>query len=149
MPTTEKTDRDLAVIQLTAAETDALSDDVIERGGKNYVILKGKAFQVADSLGALSLLKWAAAADLEEDDPAALGAVYSMLQSIIDDSAWREFERHANKTRAEIEDLIKVISGGMEVLTGNPTEPPSGSGGTSTSSSGTSKGNSSSKRAKG
>jgi formylmethanofuran:tetrahydromethanopterin formyltransferase len=127
------TDREVAQVQLDTSESDALADGIVEETDKKtgkkqyYVKLLDSKFKIADKIGAMPMLKWAAASELSEDDPAALGAIYTMLQDVIHEDVWTEFEKFATKSKVDAEDLVNVISHSLEVLTGNPTKPQSGS----------------------
>jgi hypothetical protein len=106
---------------------------------------------VADKIGLMPLLKFASAADMEVSDPRALAAMYTMLRDCIyagspgcgecadceagsDTSCksyergdWGAFEEHAMVTKADADDLFKVVSEVLEIVTGRPQEPRAGS----------------------
>ena len=142
------TDRELAVIQAAAAQPE-MEGEVIATG--DYVELHGRKFRVADRIGLMPLLKYSASAQLSTTDPRALGAIYTLLRDCIhpgtpacgegetckagndtmcksyDPGDWAEFEEHAMITRADGDDLLDVITKVMEIISGRPTGPPSGS----------------------
>lgn len=128
----DNTDRELAAVQLSQTDPEALTDDTVEGevvGKKEYdtVKLKDKEFRLAESIGAMPMLKWAAAADLGADDPRGLAAIYAMLQDTILTDDWSAFEQHATLSKADAEELLDVVSKGLEVISGRPTKRQSGS----------------------
>ncbi len=132
MTTASKPATDRAAAQIQAA----LTDDDVKSGtvvAKKYVVkLRDREFQVADELGAMAMFEWAAASELSLDDASGLAAVFAMLEDVIHDDDWREFRYFARAARPKIsgEELIQVINDASEVITGRPTEQPSGSSGT-------------------
>lgn len=152
-----KTDRDLAVIQGTAARQanqdsgqDEVKDGTVTEAG-DQVELLGKSFRVADRIGLMPLLKFSSAADVDTNDPRAMSAMYSLLRDCIyagepgcgecevceagnDRSCksyargdWNDFEEHAMVTKADAEDLLDVVSKVLELVSGRPTQPRGGS----------------------
>lgn len=146
MSTTPEEDREIAVVQLGSADAEVLAGDIVDHA-HGEVELKGRKFRVADSIGSMALLMWAAAADLSTDDHGAPAAIYHMLEDVIVEDEWTAFRHHALQTKATAEDLLGVINKGMELISGTPTEEPSGSSGGRTSTSGTSRASSSRKGA--
>jgi hypothetical protein len=124
--TPAKTDRELAKIQLSTVAEEALGAPVEGKvvGQKEYdhVELKGEKFRIAEEIGAMPMLKWAAAAELSTDDPRALGAIYAMLKDCILEEDWPAFEQHALTTKADAEALLDVVTGSLEVISGRPTK---------------------------
>jgi hypothetical protein len=152
-----KTDRDLAVIQGTAARQanrDASQDEVkagVVADAGDQVELLGKSFRIADRIGLMPLLKFSSAADVDTSDPRAMSAMYSLLRDCIyagepgcgecadceagnDRSCasyvrgdWNAFEEHAMITKADAEALLDVVAKVLELVSGRPTPPPAGS----------------------
>lgn len=145
-------DRAIARVQLAQAGEDALSENtkavisgsVVEEDGtldggegvvdgeaveKKYdtITLNGEKFRLREQVGAMAMFKWAAAADMDTDDPRALAAIYAMLKSVVFKEDWRKFEDHALDTDAGPEELLSVITDGLELVAGRPTGEPSGS----------------------
>src|ERR1700761_3801904 len=88
--TSAKADRELAKVQVVGADNEALNGsvvagEVVSDDGKkyDYVELAGNKFRVREKIGAMAMLKWSAAAELDTDDPRALGAIYAMIKSVI------------------------------------------------------------------
>lgn len=128
MATPRKTDRELANVQLSKVGGDALSDNeavqgkVVGQKEYDHVELKGEKFRVAEEIGAMPMLKWAAAAELSSDDPRALGAIYAMLRDSILEEDWPAFETHALKSKADAESLLDVVTKSLEIISGRPTK---------------------------
>jgi hypothetical protein len=111
----------------------------------------GRKFRVADKIGVMPLLKFSMYADVSISDLRGLAAMYAMLRDCIhpgtpgcgeceaceddretecksyDAGDWKAFEDHAMETRADADDLFKVITDVTEMISGTPTGPPSGS----------------------
>lgn len=115
------------------------------------VTLLGKEFRVAERIGLMPLLKFASSADVDTTDPRALAAMYALLRDCIyegtpgcgeceqceaddergcksyDRGDWPAFEEHAMITKADAEDLLDVVSRVLEIVSGRPQPPRSGS----------------------
>jgi len=129
MTTASKADRELAAVQLAKTDKDVLNEDTAEAvqgrvvGKKEYdeVELKGRKFRIREKVGAIAMFKWSAAADLNSDDPRALGAIYAMLKSVIVKEDWTSFEDHALDSDADAEELLDVVTKALEIVSGRPT----------------------------
>lgn len=92
----------------------------------------GEKFHVVDP-GAMAMVSWAAASDLDTDSPspeevrAANAAIFHMLEAVIADEDFKRFESVARKRRATGDELLKVIGDAMAAVTGRPTGPSSAS----------------------
>jgi hypothetical protein len=155
-PVPSNTDREMAVVQARAAQADGakVAEGTVIDSGK--VELLGKQFRVAEKIGLMPLLKFASASDMSTEDPRAMSAVYSMLKDCIyegrpgcgecekcapadgsdgdekacksyDKGDWAAFENHAIDTKADADELLTVITQVLEIVSGRPTTPPSGS----------------------
>ena len=71
----------------------------------------------------MAMFKWSAASEMSSDDPRALGAIYAMIKSVILKEDWPQFEDHALDTDADAEELLDVVSKGLEIIGGRPTSP--------------------------
>ena len=126
---TSKTDRELAAVQLSITDKEALSPSTVEAvegnvvGKKEYdeVKLGDKKFRVREKIGAMAMFKWSAASELTTEDPRALGAIYAMLRSVIMKEDWTEFEDYALDNDADAEELLNVITEALEIVAGRPT----------------------------
>jgi hypothetical protein len=109
----------------------------------------GKRFRIAEKIGLMPLLKFSAFADVNVQDPRALGALYAMLKDCIhpgnpgcgkcadceagsnqacpefDPGDWRAFEDHACESKADADELMDVVTKTIELVAGRPTQPPS------------------------
>lgn len=144
-------DREMAVVQARAAAQDGaeVAEGTVISSGK--VALAGREFRIAEKIGLMPLLKFASASDMSTTDPRALSAIYSMLRDCVyegkpgcqecqfckagdeegcsayDKGDWAAFEQHAIETKADADELLSVITQVLEVVSGRPTKPPSGS----------------------
>jgi hypothetical protein len=143
----ETEDRALAKVQLASADEEALAGTKadIKTG---VVEFKGEKFHVAEKIGAMPLLEWAAAADTDTEDPAALASILRMLEDVIHEDEWKKFRTHARKVKADADELLNVINAAMEIISGTPTEQPAGSSGSPTETSGGSTAGASPRRAR-
>lgn len=164
-------DREMAEVQAAAAGLTPVVTGTAQQ--MQRVTFLGKEFRIADRIGLMPLLKFASAQDMNTEDPRALAAMYALLRDCIyeghpgcgdcdacdndqetqcpvyDKGDWRAFEDHAMVTKADAEDMLDVVSKVVELIAARPTPPRSGSsdGGRTTSRSST--GNSSGRRAGG
>lgn len=81
-------DAELARLQAQAAGVDPPPRAEIEVAGEivtsdRTVELLGRRFRIADKIGLMPLLKFSAYADMDVQDPKALGAMYAMLRDCI------------------------------------------------------------------
>lgn len=132
-----------------AAEVEVAEGTVVTSA--RTVEFMGERFRVAEKIGLMPLLKFSAHADMNTSDPGALAAMYSMLKDSIhegtpacgkcirckngdeegcaaaDPGDWKRFEQHAIDTKADADELLDVITRVIELISGRPTEQPSGS----------------------
>lgn len=129
MPASAKVDRELAAVQLSKTGKEALGESTAEAiegqvvGKKeyDYVNLGEEKFRIREKIGAMAMFKWSAAAEMSTEDPRALGAIYAMLKSIVHKEDWAHFEEHALDNDADAEELLDVITKGLEIVSGRPT----------------------------
>lgn len=137
--------------QVAAAAPDSAMEPVALNGKTvpgRTVTLKGKPFKIAKKVGLMPMLKFSAYADMDTQDPRALGAMYAMLRDVIDKEEWRAFEDHAVDSKADADELLDVIGTAMQLIAGRPTEPPAPSSRGRRAISGGSTGSSSARRGK-
>jgi hypothetical protein len=109
------------------------------------VELRGKRFPVSDNKAPLlSMMKLATIAKRTQgrppgtppdprDEMESMSIMYELLQSCIAEEAWGEFEEHANRVGAGVNELQQVIAQTTAARANRPTQPSSGSpGGRST-----------------
>lgn len=130
MATSAKVDRELAAVQLAKTDKEALAESTVKAvegqvvGKKeyDYVDLGDEKFRVREKVGAMALFKWSAAAEMGTEDPRALGAIYAMLKAIVHKEDWAKFEEHALDNDADAEELLDVVTSGLEIVAGRPTK---------------------------
>lgn len=110
-------------------EVQAAVEGVEIVGDARKVPLMGQEFRMADKIGLMPLLHLAVAGKqgIDASSDAGLVAMYEVLRDCIDESEWARFERHAIDTKADSDDLMKVVAHVIEVLSARPTKSPSGS----------------------
>lgn len=148
-----RADRELAAVQAAAARQASPPADEAKEGtvALNRVTLLGRDFRIASRVGLMPLLKFASSADVDTTDPRALAAMYALLRDCIyegtpacgecseceagndtscksyDRGDWSAFEEHAMLSKADAEDLLDVVSKVLEIVSGRPPQPRSGS----------------------
>jgi hypothetical protein len=89
----------------------------------------GERFRMAERVGLMPMMRFAkvAKAGVDSDDLDGLAAMYDLLEQCIADDEWARFQAHADKTRADGDELMRVVKDVFEVLSARPTRRPSGS----------------------
>lgn len=98
-----------------------MPSDAVEFGGELFI--------VADKIGLMPLMRFAkvAKAGVDSADLDGLAAMYDLLEQCIAPEEWARFEAHADKIRADGEELMRVVGKVFEILTDRPTVRPSDS----------------------
>lgn len=93
------------------------------------VTFNGAEFAVASKIGLMPLMRFAkvAKAGVDSSDEEGMVAMYDLLQQCIADEEWTRFEAHADKTRADDQELLQVVKDVMAILSERPTSRPSAS----------------------
>lgn len=106
----------------------------------------GERFALADRIGLMPLMRFAhlAKSGVDSDDMEGLDAMYALLKQCFTDEAWGDFERAAERQRADGEELMGVVKQAIEAIAARPTGRPSDSSGGPESTSESSAGDSSS-----
>lgn len=129
--------------------------DIVGDGRK--VTLLGAEFRMADRIGLMPLMRFAQSAKtgMDADDMEGLAAMYTLIRDCIDThrpqrpvldehgqplirdgapvteddgrSEWDRFEDHAIATKADADDLMKVVQDVIEALTARPSQRPADS----------------------
>jgi hypothetical protein len=92
----------------------------------------GEVYRVADNIGAISIWKFAAAAEagFDSNEMRGMAAQYALLKSVIHPDEWVRFETDAIEKCATGADLDKVTGQAMQVVFARPTgSPPDSSNG--------------------
>lgn len=89
----------------------------------------GETFTVADEIGAMPLMEFAAAAEAGVDSNSldGLAAMHSMIADCMVDGDWSRFKQTARKHKASGDELLEVCTKLYEVISGRPSESPSAS----------------------
>jgi hypothetical protein len=95
----------------------------------DVVAFLGGQFKVAERVSTLAVMRFAkiASAGVDADDMEGLAAMYDLLEQCIDPADWRAFQAHADKERAQGDDLLGLIREVMARITARPTGQPSDS----------------------
>lgn len=123
MSTTEE-DSTLADLQLTASSGDVRLPEekrAVKKDSRLTVKLKGEAFTVAEEIGAMVLMEWAAAADAPVGSSKGLAAIYHILESTVQEDEFNAFTQHARQTKASPDELLDFLNAAMEAIAGRPT----------------------------
>lgn len=109
--------------------TQAAAEGVEIVGGVEKVTFCGEEYRIAESIGQMPLLKFAAAAEqgADSDDMAGYAAMYALIKDCIDPAEWARFERDAISKKADGDDLFKVVTDVIQIIAARPTRRPSDS----------------------
>jgi hypothetical protein len=124
-------EKDATELQLATSDPNARVSKTARAGkdkdGHLTVPFKGKDFRLAEDVGIMPLMEWAAASDVDVNSPAGLRAVFYVLQDAVHADSWAGFRSHARETKAKAEDVLDFANAALEALAGRPTEASSGS----------------------
>jgi len=83
----------------------------------------GEDFHVAESVGAMPLMRFAkiAKSGTGTGDMDGLAAIYDLLEQCIHPDDWGRFQAHADKVRASGDQLLDMVREVFTVLAGRPT----------------------------
>lgn len=124
--TPAKADRELAAVQSESIDKDIKKSSYRYDGDNNaFLDVKGTEFKLAEDLPLMVAAKLSLMQD--DDSEMDLETLYLLLQALISDSDWKKFERFSIQKNLDAEDLVGVIAGALEAITGRPTVEPSGS----------------------
>lgn len=114
----------------TADQTARVGKDTRAVDGPAGVItvaLGEKEFKLAENVGIMPLMEWAAASDVDVASADGLRAVYYVLQDTVHVDDWAEFRKHSREQKLTAEDLLDFANSALEALAGRPTEDADGS----------------------
>jgi hypothetical protein len=123
-------DRELAQAQLKSADEKALAVDKDEiKTGK--IEFRGEKFHVADEVGTLPFLLFAAAQDMPADGPDGMAAIWHMIEDVLHEKDYPRFLQYALKLRPKVtaDELLELMNKAQEIIAGTPTAQPDGSSG--------------------
>lgn len=89
----------------------------------------GEDFRIADKIGLMPMMRFAkvAQAGVDSADLAGLAAMYDLLEQCLADDEWQRFSDHADKSRADGDELMAVVGKVFEELGKRPTSRSSDS----------------------
>jgi hypothetical protein len=89
----------------------------------------GERFGIADRVGLMAMMRFAkvAKSGVDSNELDGLAAMYDLLEQCIADDEWERFQAHADKVRADGDELMTVVNNVFGVLSERPTRRPSDS----------------------
>jgi hypothetical protein len=84
-------------------------------------------FPLAEDVGIMPLMEWAAASDVDVASADGLRAVYYVLKDVVAEDAWADFRRWTRDHKIDASDLLDFANAALEALAGRPTGAASGS----------------------
>lgn len=123
--TTPAQDRELAKTQAERIDEEIKKAEYRYDGDDAFLKVRDAEFKLAEELSLMAAAKMSLMAD--DDDDLELETLYLMLQSLIADEDWKKFERYSIQKRVSPEEIVSIIAGGLEAISGRPTKEPSGS----------------------
>ncbi len=114
---------------MSVHELQARAEGVEIVGGGDKVEFMGDTYRVAERIGMMPLLRFAnvAKAGVQSDDMEGFAAMYALIRDCIDASDWDRFEHDATVKKAEQDELLKLVTDVIEVVTARPTRRPADS----------------------
>lgn len=93
------------------------------------VAFLGEEFRLADQVSTLALMRFAkvASTGVSADDMEGLAALYDVLEQCIDPEQWSAFQKHADRKRAQSDELLAVVQEALPRIAARPTGRPSDS----------------------
>jgi hypothetical protein len=90
--------------------------------------IKGKYFKLADSIGLMPLMEWAASSDeVDGRNASQILGLYRVLQDIVHEDDWAEFKQFCREAKAIDQDFIDFQNAAMEAIAARPTQEPAAS----------------------
>jgi hypothetical protein len=103
----------------------------IEQSEPDEFVFFGETFTVADRVGAMPLLRFAAVAEAgtQAEELAGMAAMHELLRDCLAPGDWPRFQKVAADNKADAEELMAVCGAIYQAVTGRPTQRPSDSAG--------------------
>jgi hypothetical protein len=101
-------------------------EDGVETGTETETEVS-EDFLLAEDVGIMPLMEWAAASDVDVNSAAGLRAVYYVLQDVVAKGEWAKFRKFSRENKVGAEELLDFANSSMEVLAGRPTGESAGS----------------------
>lgn len=89
--------------------------------------LHGREFRLAEDVGIMPLMEWAASADRSVANADGLRAVFYVLQDAVHEDDWAEFRKFARENKIDASEILDFANAALEALAGRPTEDATGS----------------------
>lgn len=90
--------------------------------------LAGRYFKVAESIGLMPLMEWAAALDtVDVRNVTELASRFRMLKAIVHPDEWDDFRKHATEAKSNGDDLMDFQNAAIEAMAARPTGEPAAS----------------------
>lgn len=109
------------------AKTARAKDNHTSEGGFLTAPLGDREFRLADDVGIMPLMEWAASSDVDVASADGLRAVFYVLKDTVHEDEWADFRRYSRDEKLSAEKLLDFANAALEALAGRPTEEPSGS----------------------
>jgi hypothetical protein len=84
-------------------------------------------FRLAEDVGIMPLMEWAAASDRDVASADGLRAVFYVLQDAVHEEDWAEFRKFTREHKIDAITLLEFANAALEALAGRPTEESTGS----------------------
>lgn len=114
----------------TADQTARVGKDTRASEGKGGTLtapLRKREFRLAENVGIMPLMEWAAASDRDVASADGLRAVFYVLEDAVHEDDWAEFRKFAREEKVSASELLDFANAALEALAGRPTEDASGS----------------------
>jgi hypothetical protein len=99
----------------------------VVKEGQLSVPLRKREFRLAEDVGIMPLMEWAAASDRDVASADGLRAVFYVLQDAVHEDDWAEFRKFAREEKVDAGELLEFANAALEALAGRPTEESTGS----------------------
>ena len=110
------------------ALTSTLKHTVVEEvDGEKVETEVSEEFLLAQDVGIMPLMEWAASSDVDVSSVDGLRAVFYVLKDVVHEYEWAQFRKYARDNKVESMDLLNFANASLEALAGRPTEESSGS----------------------
>jgi hypothetical protein len=100
---------------------------VEEVDGEDVKTRVSEEFRLAQDVGIMPLMEWAASSDVDVASTDGLRAVFYVLKDVVHEDEWASFRKYARDNKVEATDLLDFANAALEALAGRPTGEPSGS----------------------
>jgi hypothetical protein len=99
----------------------------VAKEGQLTAPLRKREFRLAEDVGIMPLMEWAAASDRDVASADGLRAVFYVLQDAVHEDDWAEFRKFAREEKVDATELLEFANSALEALAGRPTEDATGS----------------------